>query len=137
MTKKELRELRHLDCLINSKQRQIDQIRSKIKFLQATDYSKDRVQSSNGSGMEGLIIKLCDMEAEIENDIDELIDRKISARKAIDAVEDLALRSILTLRYIEHLTWEEIAIHLNYEYRHILRLHGKALQMIEDVTKCH
>lgn len=132
MTKTELRQIRHLDCLIDSKQKQIDRLRSKAKHLRATDYARDRVQSSNRGGAEDLIIKICDLEIEIEKEIDELIDRKNKARKAIDAVEDLGLRTILTLRYLEFLNWEEIAVKMNYEYRYVLKLHGKALAAMDE-----
>lgn len=130
MRKEELRELRHMDCLINSKLRQIDDLRSKMKYLQAIDYAKDKIQTSNKASVEDTIIKLCDLEAEITQEIDELIDKKRVAKEEIDKIEDATLRSILTMRYIEMLKWEEIAVQLNYDYRHVLRLHGEALNKL-------
>lgn len=130
MRKEELRELRHMDCLINSKLRQIDDLRSKMKYLQAIDYAKDKIQTSNKASVEDIIIKLCDLEAEITQEIDELIDKKRVAKEEIDKIEDVTLRSILTMRYLEMLKWEEIAVQLNYDYRHVLRLHGEALNKL-------
>lgn len=130
MRKEELRELRHMDCLINSKLRQIDDLRSKMKYLQAIDYAKDKIQTSNNASVEDIIIKLCDLEAEITQEIDELIDKKRVAKEEIDKIEDVTLRSILTMRYLEMLKWEEIAVQLNYDYRHVLRLHGEALNKL-------
>lgn len=137
MTKEELKEIRYLDHLIDSKQKEIDLLRQRLRCLRAVDYSKDKIQSQSVNDSEERIIRLCDLEAEIQKDIDALIDKKREARKSIDLIDDLSLRCVLTLRYIECLTWDEIAIQLNYDYRHILRLHGKALQIIKDVTKCH
>lgn len=130
MRKEELRELRHMDCLINSKLRQIDDLRSKMKYLQAIDYAKDKIQTSNKASVEDIIIKLCDLEAEITQEIDELIDKKRVAKEEIDKIEDVTLRGILTMRYLETLKWEEIAVQLNYDYRHVLRLHGEALNKL-------
>ena len=132
MTKEELRELRHLDILINTKQSQIDDLRAKIRYLQATDYGRDRVQTSNKNTIEDLILKICDLEIEIEKDIDLLIDKKKNAILEINSINDLRYRTILELRYIKSKKWEEIAVVTGYEYSWVLRLHGEALKKISD-----
>ena len=50
---------------------------------------------------------------------------------AIAGVEDEKLRCVLELRYIHGFTWEKCAVEMNYDYRHICRLHGKALQEVK------
>ena len=49
----------------------------------------------------------------------------------IEAVPDGALRRLLYLRYISGYTWERIAVEMNYGFRHVCRLHGAALDLIE------
>lgn len=49
---------------------------------------------------------------------------------AILTVQDATLRQLLTLRYINGYTWEQIAVKMNYSYVHVCRLHGKALSEI-------
>lgn len=130
MTKEELRELRHLDILINTKQSQIDDLRAKVRYLQATDYGRDRVQTSNKNTIEDLILKICDLEIEIEKDIDLLIDKKKNAILEINSINDLRYRTILELRYLKSKKWEEIAVETGYEYSWVLRLHGEALKKL-------
>lgn len=130
MTKEELRELRHLDILINTKQSQIDDLRAKVRYLQATDYGRDRVQTSNKNTIEDLILKICDMEIELEKDIDLLIDKKKDAILEINSIKDLRYRTILELRYLKSKKWEEIAFETGYEYSWVLRLHGEALKKL-------
>ena len=132
MTKEELRDLRHLDILINTKQGQIDDLRAKVRYLQATDYGRDRVQTSNKNTIEDLILKMCDFEIEIEKDIDLLIDKKKNAILEINSINDLRYRTILELRYLKSKKWEEIAVETGYEYSWVLRLHGEALKKISD-----
>ena len=49
----------------------------------------------------------------------------------IDAVDDPDQRHLLRLRYINGLTWEKIAVDMNYSWRHTLRLHGAALAAVK------
>lgn len=49
----------------------------------------------------------------------------------IDAVDEPDLRQLLILRYINGLTWEKIAVDMNYSWRHTLRLHGAALAAVK------
>ncbi len=50
---------------------------------------------------------------------------------AIGTVEDERLRLLLRYRYIDGWTWERIAVELNYAYRNVTRLHGRALDEIK------
>ena len=45
-------------------------------------------------------------------------------------------REILYKRYCQSKTWEVIACELDYSYRWILKLHGRALLEIEKFLKC-
>jgi len=40
---------------------------------------------------------------------------------------------LLSLKYLESKTWEEIAVDIGYTFRHTLRLHGIALQRLERI----
>lgn len=43
---------------------------------------------------------------------------------------------ILTLRYVEGVRWEQIAVDIGYTIRHTWRLHGEALKKVEELIKC-
>ena len=73
------------------------------------------------------------------------IDAKIAEMtKLLDEIEKLLgevgnpdYRLLLELRYLQGLTWEQIAKKMHYSWRHIIRLHGKALLQMQDVMVCH
>lgn len=133
MTKEELNFIRHVDDSVNTKIRQLEMLKSKRFLLSSFDYSKSKVQTSNqGNHSEELINKIIDFEAEINRDVDTLIDLKMKARVEIDQVGGV-YGVILQMRYLENRNWVEISRALNYSPKHIFKLHGKALQMILKV----
>lgn len=66
----------------------------------------------------------------IDQKVDELYAIKQEIMAAINNVQDSTLRALLTERYINGKKWEQIAVDLNYSWRQIIRLHGRALQEI-------
>lgn len=64
------------------------------------------------------MIQARNMHVEIYNDI----------FKAIELIADEREREVLTLRYIECLKWEEIAVKMHVEWAQVHRIHAKALQ---------
>ena len=51
----------------------------------------------------------------------------------IAAVPDGRLRMLLRYRYIDGMTWERIAVNMNFkDVRHVYRLHGSALSLISE-----
>lgn len=49
-------------------------------------------------------------------------------RNRIERIEDENEKDVLTYRYLRGMKWEDIAVKMNIGYRHILRIHGKALE---------
>lgn len=130
MTKEELKEIRHLDYRIKSKRTQIEDLRDKAQCLKGINYTSDKVQVSSENRIEEIIAKICDMENSLAKEIDVLLDLKAKAKNEIDSITDKKLRDVLEMRYLEMRNWEYIAVQMNYNYRWILRLHGKALKKI-------
>ena len=73
-------------------------------------------------------------EVEIDRQIDELIRVKTEILKAISKLTDGRLREILRLRYVQGLTFEEIAVEIKYSYKQTCRLHGRALIRMEVIV---
>lgn len=135
MDKEDLKEIIHLDEKINSKIRQLEELRLTIENIRAIDYSKDKVQTSPSNQVENLIIKIIEHEENIVKDIDRLVDLKEQARKVINKVEGI-YGIVLEMRYLECMQFEEIAYRLSYTIQHAHRLHGQALNMLKDASKC-
>ena len=135
MTKEDLINIIRLNDRIESKLRQKEELKSTMYSIGSIDYSKDRVQTSLVNSTEDLIIKIVDFEEEITKSIDRLIDLKQEASKVIDQI-DGAYGTVLEMRYLECMRWEEIAYRLNYSIQHVYRLHGQALLKLKDESKC-
>lgn len=99
----------------------------------ATVTYSDMPKSPNkgGSRMEDAIIKIIDLESEINKDMMQLVELKKDIIRRIKAVESAELQTILELRYLSYMKWEEIAIELGYGIDNIYYLHRKALDEIQ------
>ena len=85
----------------------------------------------DGSRMEDAIIKIIDLESEINKDMMKLVELKKDIIRRVKAVESAELQTILELRYLSYMRWEEIAIELGYGIDNVYHLHRKALDEIE------
>ena len=99
----------------------------------ATVTYSDMPKSPNrdGSRMEDAIIKIIDLEAEINQDMMKLVELKKDIIRRIKAVDGAELQTILELRYLSYMQWEEIAIELGYGIDNVYYLHRKALDVIQ------
>ena len=83
-----------------------------------------------GGPIERPIEKVLTIEGEINAAIDSLIDLRRDIQGAIDKVPDENLQLLLTYRYIDGLSFEQIAEKMNYCERQVYRKHGEALSKI-------
>ena len=99
----------------------------------ATVTYSDMPKSPNrdGSRMEDAIIKIIDLEAEINQDMMKLVELQKDIIRRIKAVDGAELQTILELRYLSYMRWEEIAIELGYGIDNVYYLHRKALDNIK------
>ena len=55
---------------------------------------------------------------------------------AIEAMDgNEGLKTLLRYRYIQGLTWEQVAVNMHYSYRRITQLHGIALSVFKVPSK--
>ena len=68
----------------------------------------------------------------MDETIDKYVDLKNRIVEQIESMEDENTYNILFSRYIEKKSFELIAIEMDYSWRQIIRLHGKALRQFEE-----
>ena len=66
-------------------------------------------------------------EQSLRKQVEGLVQARIQVLKAIQTVRDPVLQQVLYLRYIGGLTFEALAEQMQYSWRHIYRLHKKAV----------
>ena len=97
----------------------------------------EKVQTSNVNTSENKFISYAAYSELIDKRIDRLYEIKKEILENVNKLDDDAtLRTILILRYLNFQTWEMIACKMNYSYKQVCRLHGKALNLIKDVIEC-
>ena len=137
MTAKEyLSQYRYINININSKIAQQERLREL-----ATCVSPSSDGCGHNSGVSdkvgSTVAKIADIDAEINAEINKLVDIQRDIMQTIGKVDDERLRIILTERYINCRTFEQIAVIVNYSYMQICRLHGKALSAVQNVIECY
>lgn len=136
MTAKEyLGQAYRIDQRINSKIEQVSSLR--VLATKATLTLSDTPPSGtrNVHRMEDIIVKIINMENEINSDIDNLVDLKQEIIKTIKSVNNPEQQTLLELRYLCFRTWEEISVEMGYSIRHIYRLRDEALAKINNFLK--
>ena len=88
----------------------------------------------NGNSVERAYCCLADYAEEAEKLMQEMIAARQRAEVLIASVPDAVQREVLTRRYIIGQRWESIAIDMDYEVRHIYRLHGNALSVLSNMS---
>lgn len=97
---------------------------------------RERVQSSMyGDKFADTIARIIDLEDSVNNDIDVLVKYKELARKLIEKLDDEIYKVILYDRYFRGCTFEEIAVGIGYSWRWTCKLHGRALQKLNEIIE--
>ena len=132
-----MQQYRNLDESIAEAFEEIKMWRAKAEKI--TPSISDLPKGNSGENkIEIAVEHISQLEGKISRDIDRLAYLRESIEKSIDAVPDITFRLLLKYRYIHGMTWEEIAVKMGYNYRWILRLHGRALTQlaIESHIEC-
>ena len=124
-----LQQAYYIDREVDSKLEQVMALRQTAAKVTST------MSITPGGGydvhrMEATIVRMVDLEAEINSDIDRLVDLKREIGAKIRAVERPEYRIVLERRYLCYESWEQIAVDLGYDIRHVYRIHGEALAYI-------
>lgn len=126
-----------LDAKIDARVSEMDELKDRLLHITATP-SPDK--GGGGAGgtqdkMAGTMARIVDMQRQINADIDALIDRKDTALKMLDSMKNPVHMTILHRRYFLHQPFERIATDMNYSWRWVCKLHGRALQELEKVMQ--
>lgn len=133
--KEYLQQLKRLDELINQKIKEVTDLRERAISVSGIDYSKDKVQtsSSGDAPYANIVTRIIDLSAEVDAEINKFVDEKHKIINQIQQLQNVEEMTILHKRYIEYLSFERIAVDMNYTIRNIYFIHGRALQSFEKM----
>ena len=138
--KEYLSQARYLDARINSKIKQVEQLNylatSATSVLSGMPHNPNKATSK----MADIVGKIVDLQAEINHDIDTLVDLKREIGSLIKAIPNVEYQTLLEKRYLCFQSWEQIAVDLSFSMQHTFRMHDSALKeidaMLKDESKC-
>lgn len=118
------------DQRINSKLEQIETLRNMAAMGSKLMTDMPGSPNRNIHRMENTIVKIIELEREINDDIDKLVDFKAEVYGIINALENEEFKTLLEQRYLCGRDWKDIAKYMRYNERYIYKLHGKALEAL-------
>lgn len=131
-TKDYLNQISRLNMLINNKLSEISQLRELSCSVSAIRNEEKVVTSTNGDPVSSSVEKLDKMERQLDDMIDDYIEKKKKIISQIQNMENNDYYEILFSRYVERLTFEKIANKTDWCWRHVHRVHAKALIEFEE-----
>lgn len=127
-----LRQMAHAKDLLQDLLRERDELREIAGDISSPGLG-DRVQTSQGH--EAAFVRKLDrvfaIEERIESEIAKISEMTIDVNRRIEALPNYDERRVIRCRYLDALTWDEVAYKMNISLRTAHRLHAAALQHLE------
>lgn len=120
-----------IDQRINSKIDQISSLHALATKATTTISDMPGSATRNVHRMEDIIVKIIEMEEDINAEIDTLVDLKAEIMDVIKSVDNLEYQTILELRYLCFKPWEQIALDLSYSINNVFKMHKKSIEELE------
>lgn len=133
--KEYLSQARLLDTRINAKIKQLDGLNTLATNATSVLTGMPHNPNRGASKLETIIVKIVDLQEEINHDIDELVDLKRSIIRLIKQVPNGEQQTVLEKRYLNYQQWEQIAVDMGYGSQNVFRLHTEALEICDRLLK--
>lgn len=115
-------------------EQEYEQAKADILHLKAIQYDADKVSGGKIGDLSDAIAALEGYAERVNAKWDELIALRERAKELIARIIDWRCREVLTRRYLRGQSWERIAVDMEYDFRWVIRLHGRALRDILKLT---
>jgi hypothetical protein len=135
MTAKEyLIDLKKNWLYVQSKQRDCDRLKRDAAQLRGSS-NRPKVSDSNIADLSDTLAKIDDAMRENWDSRNSYLDRKARAIRWLGRMSDATHAAILYDRYINCMSWEEIAVQMHYSYHHVIKMHGQALRELDELIQ--
>ena len=137
MNKSEIKDALHS---YNAVCRERGQISEKIRRLEASLGAAAQGSDGmpHGSGISDPTARtaeaLAELKAEYENILPNMVKTCLRVERMIESLEPTE-RTIARYRYIDGMTWEEVAVATGYSWRQVHRIHGRLLDHLTEAEK--
>lgn len=136
MTNKEyLQQAFFLDRKIKARERQLESLRAHAEYMSPQLGEKVQSSPSSQSYLEDTTIKIIELEKWIGEQIQELVEKKRDIAQAIRSVGNIELETVLEMRYLSFMNWDEITARMNYGSNYVYQIHRRALKLVRQPTE--
>ena len=130
-TKTYLNQISRLDKMIQNKLSEIYRLKT-IACSVTVSTDKEAVDVSTDKDKLGsTVTKIVDLEKDTDKLVDEFMRKRNHIISQIDSMENTDYYHVLSMRYVNQNTFEEIAQATNWSIRKIFTIYGRALQEFE------
>ena len=120
---------------IAARQERIEEWRQIAESITANPENASSGGGYPTSKTENCVVAIVTLQEEIKGEIMEIADFERQTSQIIkELVEDLNFKTVLELRYLSYLRWEEIAVRMNYTFRWTQELHRRALSALQEAA---
>lgn len=131
-----LEDISNTDRLIDAKLVEVGELRRRLTDIKSPSFG-DRVQTTKDPDkFTDTIAKITEMEAEINFEVDKLIDTKNVCRQLVESLESNFYKVVLYKLYFEGKTLREVSETLRKSIRQIARIRNNAIVQIAEISKC-
>ena len=136
MTGKEFLSQAYLmELQVQSKMQQLCALRSLAQQLTVPISQTPGVHAGDPTAMQNRVIRIVEMEEELNRQIDELVDKKAEIGKMIARVQNVANRVILEKRYLCFLPWDKIAADMGLSVRWTRFRHNEGVEEVDKLME--
>jgi len=136
MTAKEyLGRIAELEKEIVRKKQRCKTLRDVATNTSVNNSTENIQKSKEKSPLENIMVKIIDLDREIEADEGTLVDLKAELWEQLDKLADETQKRILWLRYVNRKSWRHIASEVHFTSRYVFKLHIKAIEELEGILQ--
>ena len=132
-TKQYLSQIERLDKMIQNKLSEIYQLKTMACSVTVSNDSERVKTSSDKDILCKVVSKIVDLEKETDRLVDSFIAKRSHIISQIDGLENVDKSNVLSMRYVERKSLDEIAKKTNWSIRKVFSIHGEALKEFEKL----
>ena len=101
------------------------EIKQSAKVQQLSDMPKGSIRQQD---LSDVLVGIEKLQKRIDDEIIKSVNVRLDIENTLLNVSDAQEARVLRLRYIELMKWEEICVQMNYSWKGIHKVHGRALK---------
>lgn len=133
--KRYLQQIKQCNMRITIKMEDLEQMRAFTTKVTSTLTDMSVSGTKNNDKLADAIVRIADLQNDINYEIDRFVDLKKEVSAVIDKVSNEDQHTVLYKRYVLFKTFEKIACEMNMTYRNVCYIHGRALQAVERILR--